>query len=113
MGLTPPIISPCAPITKTGNTECQGVGRTQDEAHLHAITYALNLVELSRPVKFDRCPIQCPLRTISPPTPGVLTITEEGEFDLTSPFGTSHFFYVKGSLAWTITRTCSKLQIAR
>ena len=107
----PPNILSCAPIRKTGTIEGQGVGSTRDVAIVHATTYAYNLIALSLPT-FPRCPNICPIRKIGPLEVAAFTITEEGEFDLTPPTGKIHMFYVRGTLEWSITRTCSKITLS-
>jgi len=109
--MPPNIQSPCAPIRKTGTMEGQGAGSTRNAAIVHATMGAYNMTALSLPT-FPRCPNICPIQKVGPLEVGAFNITEEGEFDLNSPTGKIHRFYVKGTLEWSITRTCSKITIS-
>jgi len=98
----------CATIKKTGTTEGQGAGQTRNAAIRNGATDAYNKTALPG---FPSCAIICPVRKISPLEAVAFTVTEEGEFDVSSPNGPVHLFYVRGTLEWSITRTCSKLKL--
>jgi hypothetical protein len=110
--MAPQILLPCSKVTKTGTTDCQGLGSTRDKAIEHAIGPTLATLQLFPPT-LPSCPATCPLRNVQQVVPQGFTVTGEGEFDHTSPWGTTHYFYVVGTLAWSISRTCSKLKFGQ
>jgi hypothetical protein len=110
--MAPQILLGCSKITKTGTTDGQGVGSTREEAIEHAILSVLAGLHFFPPA-IPRCPVKCPIPHTGQAVPLDFSVTDEGEFDSSSPWGTIHHVYVKGTLRWSITRTCSKLRFGQ